>query len=171
MGQGEAHVVAVQRVGHDELGHHRAIGALYFHPERQVVTVVVAVVFKTTVVGDQAAGARAVSPGVPTQRPFTRELFDGLHAQTHVLALGSLIDVLVVDPAPAVAGDLVAQILERSGQVGVALQRHANSKYRERQAAFFELTQDAPYAHPRTVFVDTVHADVAIRETGRVEHF
>jgi hypothetical protein len=47
-----------------------------------------------------------------------------LHARAHVLALGGLVHVLVVDPAPAVAGDLVAQLHEGGGDLGAALQRH-----------------------------------------------
>ena len=47
--QRKAHVVAVERVGHDEMRHNGAISAAHLHPERQVVAVVVAVVFKTVV--------------------------------------------------------------------------------------------------------------------------
>jgi CheY-like chemotaxis protein len=72
----------------------------------------------------------------------------------HVLALGGLVDVLVVDPAPAVAGDLVAQLDEGGGHLGVALQRHRHAEDGQRQAAALELAQDAPDAHARAVLVD-----------------
>jgi hypothetical protein len=52
--------------------------------------------------------------------PLAGELLDGADGQPHVLALGGLVDVLVVDPAPAVAGDLVAQLDEGGGEVRVA---------------------------------------------------
>jgi hypothetical protein len=71
-----------------------------------------------------------------------------------------LVDVLVVDPAPAVAGDLVAQFDEGGGEVGVALQRHADAEHGERQPRFLELAQDAPDAGARAVFVDAFHAQV-----------
>ncbi|MNI52732.1 hypothetical protein D3C73_1075350 [compost metagenome] len=79
LGQGEAHVVAVQCVGHDQLRDNGAVAFLYLHPEGQVVAVVVAVIFETAVVRHQAARAGAVAPGVPTQRPRARQLCDGVH--------------------------------------------------------------------------------------------
>jgi hypothetical protein len=88
-----------------------------------------------------------------------------------VFALGGLVHGLVVNPAPAVAGDLVAQFLEGGGQVRVAFQRHAHAKHGERQAALLEFAQDAPHARTRTVFVNAFHADVAFGVAGRVEHF
>jgi hypothetical protein len=49
--------------------------------------------------------------------------------------------VLVVDPLPAVAGDLVAQFDEGLRDVGDALQRHADAEHGQRQAALLELAQ------------------------------
>jgi hypothetical protein len=62
-----------------------------------------------------------------------------------VLALGGFVDGLVVDPAPAVAGDLVAEFAEGGGELRVALQRHRHAEDGERQAAALELAQDAPH--------------------------
>jgi hypothetical protein len=83
-----------------------------------------------------------------------------------MLALGGLVDVLIVDPAPAVAGDLVAQGHARGSDLRVALERHGHAEDRERKVAALELPQDAPDAHPRPVFVDRLHAEMA-RRVGR----
>jgi CheY-like chemotaxis protein len=97
-------------------------------------------------------------------RAFAGEPLDDLHAAGHVLALHLFRQVLVVDPAPAVAGDLVAQLDEGLGQLGVTLQRHRDAEDGQRQAAALELAQDAP--HPRAVLVDALHRQVAGRVGG-----
>jgi uncharacterized protein YbjQ (UPF0145 family) len=71
--------------------------------------------------------------------------------------------VLIVNPAIAVTRNLVAQLDERLRDLGVALHRHAHAEHRERQAALFELAQNAPHAGARAVFVDRLHAHVARR--------
>ena len=106
------HVVAVQRVGHDELLRHIAIGLLHRHPEREIVAVVVAVVVKATIVGHQAARVGAVASGVPAPRPLASELLNDLHADAHVFPLGGFIHILIADPAPAVAGNFMPELLE-----------------------------------------------------------
>jgi ATPase subunit of ABC transporter with duplicated ATPase domains len=50
----EAHVVGVERVRHDQVRAFAAVGARHSHPERQVVAVVVAVVFEAAVFDDSA---------------------------------------------------------------------------------------------------------------------
>ena len=168
--QREAHVVGVQRVGHDQLRHHGAVGLLDLHPERQVIAVVVAVVLEAAEVGHQPARVGAVAAGVPAQRPLAGELLDDLHADAHVLAFRRLVDALVADPAPAVAGDLVAQLLERRGRLRIALQGHRNAEHGQRQATLLELAKDAPDTGARAVFIDAFHARMAIRVRRRVEH-
>ena len=171
LGRRKPHVVAVQRVGHDELLHHLAIGLLHRHPERKIVAIVVAVVFKTAIVGHQAAGVGAVASGVPAQRALARELLNDLHADAHVVAFGGFIHILIADPAPAVAGNLMPELPECGCQFRMPLQSHADAKHGERQAAALELAQDAPYARARSVLVDAFHAHVPRSEAGRVEHF
>ena len=63
-----------------------------------------------------------------------------------MLAFGRFVDVLVVDPAPAVAGDFVAQRLERRRELRVAFKRHGNAEDGQRQLPFLELAQEAPDA-------------------------
>ena len=167
----KTHVVGVECVGHDQLRSYRAIALLYPHPERQVVTVVIAVVFKAAEIGHQTMRLRAVASGVPAQRPLAGELGQDLHTDSHVFALACFVQVLVADPAPAVAGNLVPEFLEGSAQLRVPLQRHADAKHRERQLAALKLAQDAPDAGARAVLVEALHAEVARRKRRRAGHF
>ena len=141
---------------------------LHLHPERQVVAVVVAVVLEAAVVDHQAARVRAVAAGVPAQRPLAAgELAQDRRVPMPMCSRSvASSHVLVVDPAPAVAGDLVAELDAGRRQLGVALQRHRDAEHGERQAALLELAQDAPDADARAVLVDRLHAHVA-RRVGR----
>ena len=167
----EAHVVGIERVGNDEARHGDAVGAGDVHPQGQVVAVVVAVVGKLAIIGHQPPGVGAVAAGVPAQRTLPGQRFDRLQPQAHVLALGGFVDVLVADPAPAVAGDLMAQFDKGGTHVRVALQGHADTENRQWQLAFFEFAQNAPHARACAIFVDAFHAQMPVGEAGWVEHF
>ena len=145
LGQGEAHVVAVQGVGHDQLRHHAAVGFLHLHPKREVVAIVVAVVLKAAKVGHQAPGVGAVAPGVPAQGPLAGQILHDLHGLDQVGPFGGFGEVLVVNPLEAVAGDVVAQGFESGHHFRVFLQGRGNAKHRQRQAPFFKLAQNPPY--------------------------
>ena len=161
------------------MGHHLSIGFGHFHPKGQVVAVVVGVVDKAAVVDHQAAGVGAVAPGVPTRTVHGVALAMALPGQPlndgqglfHVLALGGFVQVLVVDPAPAVAGDFMTQLMESGGQLRVALQGHGHAKHGDGPASALKLAQDAPHPHARAIFVNAFHAHVAVWVAGRVEHF
>ena len=148
LGQRKAHVVAVHGVGHDELRHDFATGFFDLHPKRQVVTVIVAVVFKATMVSDQSMGIGTVAAGIPTSamdRVAVRGLGyarKDLDAFLHVRTFGGLVDGLVIDPAPAMASDFMAQVDECLRDFWMAFQRHADAKHSEWQLTFFEFTQD-----------------------------
>ncbi|EON20068.1 amidohydrolase [Cupriavidus sp. GA3-3] len=160
--RGKAHVVGVERVRHHQVRLLLAAGDFHLGPEGQVVAVVVRVVQEAAVLHHQAARVGAVAAGVPAQRQFAGQVLDDLHADAHVLALGGFVEALVVDPAPAVAGDLVAQFDKSAGQFRMALQRHRHAEDGQRQAALLELAQQAPDAGARAVFVDALHAHVAV---------
>ena len=87
-----------------------------------------------------------------------------------MLALGRLVDLLVGNPAPAVAGDLVPELAERRRRFGMPLQRHADAEHGEREAAPLELAQDAPHADARAVLVDALHGQMTRRKARRIEH-
>ena len=77
-----------------------------------------------------------------------------LDSLLHVLALAGFAHVLIVNPAQAVAGDLVAVFDKGADHVRVALHGHADAKYGQRQAALAKLAQDAPGTGARAVFVE-----------------
>src|ERR1044071_4906986 len=115
LGRGEAHVVRVQRIRDDEL----RLAALVPVPRvvpRQVVAVVVGVRDEAGVVAEAAvlrhelARIRAGAAGVPAERALAGELAVNLDRALHVLALERFRHVLVIDPAPAVARDLVPRL-------------------------------------------------------------
>ncbi|MNN09878.1 hypothetical protein D3C81_1227840 [compost metagenome] len=160
--RGEAHVVRVERVRHHQMRLLLAAGDFHLGPEGQVVTVVVGVVQQAAVLHHQPARVGAVPAGVPAERHFAGQFLDDLHADAHVLALGGFVDVLVVNPAPAVAGDFVAQLDERARQLGMALERHRHAEDRQRQLALLELAQDAPDPGARAVLVHAFHAHVPL---------
>ncbi len=56
---------------------------------------------------DEAARVRAVASGVPAERPLSRQFRDRFDRAREVLVLDGRVHELVVDPAPAVRGDLV----------------------------------------------------------------
>ena len=69
-------------------------------------------------------------------------------------------DLLVVDPAQAMAGDLVAQFQAGFSQLRLPLERHGHAKNGEWQRASLELAKDSPDADPAAVFVDRFHRHV-----------
>jgi hypothetical protein len=68
-----------------------------------------------------------------------------------------------------VAGDLVAELAEGGGELGVTLQGHGHAEHGEGQATALELPQDAPHPDPGAVLVDALHGQVAVGVAGRVE--
>src|SRR5664279_3765156 len=122
-----------------------AAAGLDLRPERQVVAVVVAVVVVAALLDDEPPRVRAVAAGVPAERPLAAgELPDQARGLVDVTALGRFRQVLVVDPAQAVAGDLVVPGHEGLDELWIAPQRHADAEDGERELAALELAQDAP---------------------------
>src|SRR3954463_9272942 len=145
LGRGETHVVRVQRIGHHELG------LAAFVPEPRVVpgkvgVVVVGIVDEPALLADELARVRAGAPVVPAQRTLAGELAVDLDRALHVLALDGFRNILVIDPAPAVAGDLVPCLEHRGDGGGVALHRHRDAVYGERHLVAGEKLEDAPHA-------------------------
>src|ERR1700737_809986 len=137
------------------------MGSLHHGPKRQVVSIVIRVIQKASVLPPQGARIRAVSTRVPAERRLAGQALYELRADIHLLAFGCLIYVLVVDPAPAVAGDLMAQLDEGGGHIRVAFQGHGPPEDGERKLAPLEFAQDAPHAGARAVLVDRLHGEMA----------
>lgn len=167
----EAHVVRIERVRDDQLRRRAAARHGDVHPERQVVAIVVGVVQEAAVFRDETVRVRAVAAGIPAERTLARHALDRFHPEAHVLGLELGRHALVVNPAPAVARDLMTELDECAREFRMALDRHADAEHRQRQPAPLEFAQDAPYAGTRTVFVDRLHAHVAIRIRGRADDF
>src|SRR5690554_4473362 len=79
-----------------------------------------------------------------------------------MLALDVLRHLLVVNPAVAVTGNLVTQLLEGMCHFGMTLQRHGHTKDRQRQAPTLKLTQNAPYTGTGAILIDGLHAQVTV---------
>src|SRR6185437_2182575 len=162
-GDGVLAVVVGERVGDDEV--RLAFDGL---PERQLVAVVVAVVGEAAVLDQQAAG---VDRGSIAAIPAGRRLADGLPERLHgfgdMLALLVLAQGEVLDPAPAVAADVEARVLDRPGGGRVALERERAAEHRHRQAALLEGAHQAPEADAAAVLEHALAGEVAARHAGR----
>ncbi len=77
-----------------------------------------------------------------------------------MLALGALVDVLVVDPAVAVGADFVAIGQQRLHRPGVALHRHPDRENGNRNLVGLKQSLQPPHPDPAAVLVDRLHADV-----------
>ena len=80
-----------------------------------------------------------------------------------------LVDLLVGDPAPAVARDLVAVGQERVDDRRVARERHRDAEDRQRHPALAEEPQDPPHAGARAVLVQRLHRHVPRRKGLRAD--
>ncbi len=165
--RGKAHVVGIERVRHHKVRLDVATAGLHLRPERQVVAIVVGVVHETALLHDETTRIRTVAAGVPTQRRATRHFLEDVDGDAHVLTLGRLVHVLIVNPAPAVTRNLVPKRLECRRHLRVTLHGHCHAKHGQRQASTLELAQDAPHARARTVFIDGFHAHVTGLVGGR----
>ena len=156
LGHGEAHVVGVERVGHDEMRpvHHPA-------PERQIVGIIVGVVNEAALPGDQPAGVGAGPAGIPAERPLAGNPGLDLDGAGHMLALHLLRHAVIVDPAIAVGADLVAVLQHFFGDVRMPFQRHGDGEDGEREMPLAKQVEDTPDSGAGAVFVDRLHRHVA----------
>src|SRR3989338_1853518 len=76
-------------------------------PVGQVVVVGVAVIQEAAFLAHQAASVRPGTTGVPTLRALASQFGEDADGFEHMLALFGFAHVLVVDPAVAMAADLV----------------------------------------------------------------
>ena len=116
------------------------------HPVGQVVVVGIARIEEAAMLDDGRQRVHAEAAGVPADRRLAGGLFDDGHRLLHVVELLLEREILVVDPAPAVARHLVAALGHRLAGGGVELQRAADRPRGEMHVAFAEQPQDAPEA-------------------------
>ena len=72
----------------------------------------------------------ARSSRVPAKRALARGPRDRVDGGRDVLALGGLVHAVIVDPAPAVARDLVAAFDHGARDLGLRCERHARPRRR-----------------------------------------
>ena len=165
--RGEAHIVALQRVGDHQMRLHGAVLTGDLHPERQIVAVVVAVVAKAALLHHQPPRVGAVAAGVPAGGRFAEQIGQHVDRLLHMLPFGFGVHRLIVDPAPAVAYHVVVGLFDRLDDLRMTRQRHRDAEHRQRQAALLEFAVDAPEAGARTIFVERIHRHMAIGIAGR----
>src|SRR6516162_4766952 len=105
--RGEPQVIRVQGVGYNQVRPHFAARRRDFRPEWQVIPVIISVIQKTAMLDNKAASIRAIPSGIPTPRRLTGQTLDNFTGHSHVLSLSLFVDLLVVDPPPAVGSNFV----------------------------------------------------------------
>src|SRR5690606_4690417 len=111
----ELHVVVVERVGDDEVAL-----AIDRDPVGQVVVIGIGIVEEAAVLDDQLPGIAAQAAGIPADRPHAAGLLDRLDCEAHVAALLGYANLLVVDPAPAMARHFMSGLDHRAAGIGMA---------------------------------------------------
>ena len=95
-----------------------------------------------------------------------RHLLDGLNGPLHVLAFGFFADILIVDPAPAVARHFMTALDHSRRRLGVTLQCHADGQHGGVDLAFLEQAQQPPEPDPAAILVDRFHVHVTHAHQG-----
>ena len=153
--RGEAHVVGLQRIGDDQVALPRRL-----RPERQIVRIIVGVVEEAALLRDDPARVGAGPAGIPAERALAGQLPVHLDRALHVGALVGFRHILIVDPPPAVRGDLVPGLQEGLHHRRIALHRQRDAEHGERNIVALEQPQQPPDAGARSIFVDLLHAHV-----------
>ena len=154
----EFHVVAVERVGDDEV----AFAPLQLQPVRDVVVVGIRVVKQATAFDREPARVRAHPAAVEADRRLARLLADGLLRLQNVLALDVLGDGGIVEPAPVVARDLETLPGAIAADLRIERERLAHTENGRRHVQLLEEPQDAPDAGASAVVVKALGVVVAL---------
>ena len=152
--RGEAHVVGVERVGHDQL-----VACPEARPVGQVVGIGVGGIGEAALFGHQPHGVVGGAARVPAARRLAHHLGVQADRLLHVGALGGLVGILVLDPFQPVAGDLPVGLLHRRDLFGRARQRGGDAV--DGDGEVLQHPVQPPEPGPRAVFVDRFHVPVA----------
>eukprot|EP00013_Stygamoeba_regulata_P002071 CAMPEP_0177635212 /NCGR_PEP_ID=MMETSP0447-20121125/3782_1 /TAXON_ID=0 /ORGANISM="Stygamoeba regulata, Strain BSH-02190019" /LENGTH=390 /DNA_ID=CAMNT_0019136987 /DNA_START=265 /DNA_END=1434 /DNA_ORIENTATION=- len=158
-------VVGVQRVRDDQVVAHGPVVHLHLHPVRHVIRVRVAVVHKAGhLLHRHAARVGGPPPDIHACQRLggPKHALVHAHRPPHVLALGLLVHVSVVDPAVAVRDHLVARVGAQEGaHGGVQLQGATDCEHCARVLVLVQQSHDAPEAHAAAVLEHRLHVEVA----------
>ena len=147
--------------------------AAHAQPVGQLVGEQVAIVEEAAFLADQPARVGSGPSGHPTERSFAGQLREAFDRQPDVLTLRLFGDRAIVDPAIAVADDLVPAAHAGLGQLGVQLQRAHDTQYAHGDSVLGEDVEQAPGAAPAAVFEHQLHQRHAAAVSGDadvVEH-
>jgi len=78
-------------------------------------------------------------------------------------AFGAFVHTVVIDPAPAMAGNLVAERNHGHYSLRIARHRHAHRKYGQRQSPLFEQAQQPPQAGAAAVLIEATPCSCGVR--------
>ena len=139
-------VISLVRVWNDQMGL-----SGHFDPVGQFVVEGITVVEKSSCFHEQAPRVRSRPPGHPAHRAHPGQALDNIHSLAYVLALYLFVNMVIVDPAIAVADDLMAALDEGVCHLRVTCQRRRHAENTERNVEPGKDAQHAPDADPRAV--------------------
>ena len=90
---------------------------------------------------------------VPSARALTGQAHESVERLLHVLALGRLVDFVVIEPAPAVIDEVASRCCQGLGCARAVLQRQSHGVDCKGQTSFSKEAQHPPQPHPSAVFV------------------
>ena len=157
----EPHVVGIEGVRDDEVG-----AAMFRVPVRQLVGIGVRVVKEAAFLDHETPGVGAVPARVPAEGALAGDPGLDLDRLPEMLAFGVDVEILVVDPAIAVARDLPSRLVHRGHRLGVALESHRDPVHGDRHVARGEDAVQAPEPRPAAVLVERLHVHVALAGEG-----
>ena len=146
----ETHVVSVECVGH----HQMWTSGLDPTPKREVVGVIVRVVFKVVILGTKPRVCSLVRPVYqpagfsPVKRAWISIAFSICSRSLRFR------DPIVIDPSISVTRDLMSVIQKRLDHLWMSLHRHRHAEHRQRSLARPKQLQNPPDPCPRTVLID-----------------
>ena len=153
----EAHVVGVERIGHDEL---RAVRAV--HPVGQLVGVGVGGIEESLLLHRDVERADGRAALVEAERAGTGDLGVDADRLLDVRPLLRFREVAVVDPLQAVRRDLPAGLVHGGHGFAVPRHRRRDREHGHRQPARREQPMQPPETDARAELVDRFHAHVPL---------
>ena len=155
----KAHVIGVERIGHNQL-----IARLKFHPIGQIISIAVGDIGKLPGFCGQADCVFRATPRVPAARRCAHDLCVQTDGLRHICGLIFGAGIFIFDPFEPMAGNLPSgrfhrsQLLWRAGQGG----GHAING----DGQVFEHAMQPPKSCARAVFIDAFHVPMALAGPG-----